>query len=227
MHWAWRNCPNKWRGQFTRGDHGHPTIMLEAVASQDLWVWHAFCGVAGSNNQLNVLDRSGIFTDIIEGIAPDSSFRISGVDYKYGYYLADSIYPDYATIVKSIPYPEDEKMKKFARCQELARKDVERLFGVLRQRWHIMQNPARAFTPKRLRYIMYACILLHNMILEDEGRAICECDPNDVDDDVEPVDATQQESNRWALHNLDTHLHLRANLIEHIWNFDHEIQEDE
>ncbi|VFQ88137.1 unnamed protein product [Cuscuta campestris] len=60
-----------------------------------------------------------------------------------------------------------------------------------------------------------------------EGRAICEYDPNDIDDDVEPVDATQQESNRWALHNLDTHLHLRANLIEHIWNFDHEIQEDE
>ncbi|KAJ0548379.1 putative harbinger transposase-derived protein [Helianthus annuus] len=38
MHWAWHNCPNAWRGQYTRGDHDHPTLILEAVASQDLWI---------------------------------------------------------------------------------------------------------------------------------------------------------------------------------------------
>ncbi|XP_075499968.1 uncharacterized protein LOC142538537 [Primulina tabacum] len=46
MHWEWKNCPVAWKGQFTRGDHGVPTIMLEAVASADLWIWHAFFGVA-------------------------------------------------------------------------------------------------------------------------------------------------------------------------------------
>ncbi|XP_073136908.1 uncharacterized protein [Henckelia pumila] len=30
MHWEWRNCPIAWKGQFTRGDHGIPTIVLEA-----------------------------------------------------------------------------------------------------------------------------------------------------------------------------------------------------
>ncbi|XP_022008145.2 uncharacterized protein LOC110907474 [Helianthus annuus] len=38
MHWEWHNCPTAWRGQYTRGDHGHPTLILEAVASQDLWI---------------------------------------------------------------------------------------------------------------------------------------------------------------------------------------------
>ncbi|KAJ0735267.1 putative harbinger transposase-derived protein [Helianthus annuus] len=38
MHWLWRNCPTAWQGQYTRGDHGHPTIILEVVASQDLWI---------------------------------------------------------------------------------------------------------------------------------------------------------------------------------------------
>ncbi|XP_057788929.1 uncharacterized protein LOC131005845 [Salvia miltiorrhiza] len=38
MHWTWKNCPVAWKGQFTRGDHGVPTIMLEAVASQNLWI---------------------------------------------------------------------------------------------------------------------------------------------------------------------------------------------
>jgi len=37
MHWEWKNCPTSWKGQYTRGS-GKPTIVLEAVASQDLWI---------------------------------------------------------------------------------------------------------------------------------------------------------------------------------------------
>nr|XP_043638154.1 uncharacterized protein LOC122609161 [Erigeron canadensis] len=50
MYWAWRNCSTAWQDQYTRGDKGHPTIMLEVVASYDLWIWHAYFGPAGSNN---------------------------------------------------------------------------------------------------------------------------------------------------------------------------------
>ncbi|KAL5184192.1 Glutathione S-transferase T2 [Glycine soja] len=38
MHWEWNNCPVAWKGQFCRGDHRNPTIILEAMASQDLWI---------------------------------------------------------------------------------------------------------------------------------------------------------------------------------------------
>ncbi|XP_010485068.1 PREDICTED: uncharacterized protein LOC104763388 [Camelina sativa] len=37
MHWEWKNCPTAWKGQYARGS-GKPTIVLEAVASQDLWI---------------------------------------------------------------------------------------------------------------------------------------------------------------------------------------------
>jgi hypothetical protein len=56
MLWRWKNCPLAWRGQFTHGDYGVPTIILEVVASHDLHIWHAFLGVAGLNNDLNVLN---------------------------------------------------------------------------------------------------------------------------------------------------------------------------
>ncbi|XP_057803489.1 uncharacterized protein LOC131018796 [Salvia miltiorrhiza] len=38
MHWTCKNCLVAWKGQFTRSDHGVPTIMLEVVASQDFWI---------------------------------------------------------------------------------------------------------------------------------------------------------------------------------------------
>ncbi|XP_058763538.1 uncharacterized protein LOC131636983 [Vicia villosa] len=90
----WKNCPVAWKGQFCRGDPGKPTIMLEAVASQDLWIWHAFFGIAGSNNDINVLNQSNVFNDILEGRAAIVQYTINGTPYNMGYYLADGIYPE-------------------------------------------------------------------------------------------------------------------------------------
>ncbi|KAL0689123.1 hypothetical protein Bca4012_088800 [Brassica carinata] len=41
MHWEWKNCSTPWKGMYSRGTK-KPTIVLEAVASYDLWIWHAF-----------------------------------------------------------------------------------------------------------------------------------------------------------------------------------------
>nr|GEU55070.1 putative nuclease HARBI1 isoform X2 [Tanacetum cinerariifolium] len=61
----WKNCPILWQGQYGMGDKKYPTIMLEAVVSQDLWIWHASFGVAGANNDINVLDNSPLFNDFL------------------------------------------------------------------------------------------------------------------------------------------------------------------
>ena len=56
MHWEWKNCPKAWAGMY-QGRYKKPTIVLEAVATQDLRIWHAFLGMPGSSNDINVLDR--------------------------------------------------------------------------------------------------------------------------------------------------------------------------
>ncbi|GJZ21538.1 ALP1-like protein isoform X1 [Tanacetum coccineum] len=48
--------------------------MLEAVASHDLWIWHAVFGVAGANNDINVLDNSPLFDDLLDDKAPLALF---------------------------------------------------------------------------------------------------------------------------------------------------------
>ncbi|GJZ63336.1 ALP1-like protein [Tanacetum coccineum] len=73
--WSWANCPVALKAQFSRGDHGpYPFILLEAIASQDLWIWHAFFGVSGMNNDVNVLRQSPLFNDLKSGRAPDVPF---------------------------------------------------------------------------------------------------------------------------------------------------------
>ncbi|GJT38970.1 ALP1-like protein [Tanacetum coccineum] len=73
--WPWAQCPQAYRAQFSRGDSGsEPFILLEAVASQDLWIWHAFFGVAGSNNDINVLRQSPVLNDLKVGKALEIPF---------------------------------------------------------------------------------------------------------------------------------------------------------
>jgi hypothetical protein len=60
MHWAWKNCPTGWAGQF-KGKEKKPTMVLEAVASKNLRIWHAFFGNPGALNDINILQRSHLF----------------------------------------------------------------------------------------------------------------------------------------------------------------------
>jgi hypothetical protein len=80
-----------------------------------------FC-VAGSNNDINVLNQSPLFTDVVQGRAPEVHFIVNGNEYNMRYYLANGIYPEWATFVKTIHLPQCEKDKLFAEHQEGARK---------------------------------------------------------------------------------------------------------
>ncbi|XP_010506961.1 PREDICTED: uncharacterized protein LOC104783513 [Camelina sativa] len=100
MHWEWKNCPTAWKGQYSRG--------------------------SGSLNDINVLDRSPVFDDILEGRAPRVTYVVNGRQYNMVYYLTDGIYPKWATFIQSITLPRGRKAKLFAEWQEGCRKDVER-----------------------------------------------------------------------------------------------------
>jgi hypothetical protein len=145
-----------------------------------------------------------------------------------GYYPTDGIYPEWAAFVKSIIRPQTAKAKLYAQRQEGARKDVERTFGVLQKRWAIIRHPARLWEREELADIMYACIILHNMIVEDERGCYEIPDENTYDQGQSPVQMTGLghgpihgfaevlEKNR-EIHDRATHWRLKTDLIEHIW----------
>ena len=85
-----------------------------------------------------------------------------------GYYLADGIYPKWSTIVQTISDPQGPKKKLFAARQESCRKDVERAFGVLQAKFAIVAGSSRYWKKEVLHDIMTSCIIMHNVIIEDE-----------------------------------------------------------
>nr|GEV72843.1 hypothetical protein [Tanacetum cinerariifolium] len=200
MHWEWKNSP----------------------VSQDLWIWHAFYGIAGANNDIIVLDNSPLFDDLLDDLAPVVPYVVNGVEYRNGYYLADGIYPEWASFVKSFTVATDLKHTYFKQRQKSARKDVERAFGVLQGRWGLIQQPARAYEVNTLRRIMYDGIIMHNMFLEDQNMSII--DLNYVYSN--PARSMQtmwidrcetQRRKAKELRDRDVHISLQQNLMNYIW----------
>ena len=124
MHWQYKNCPKDLRGMY-QGHTKNATIMLEAVASHDLLIWNAFFGMIGSHNDINVLQRSLVFTRLCNGESPSCNFIVNDRDYNMVYYLSDDIYPQWAAFVKTISKPQGNKQSHFTIMQEAARKGVE------------------------------------------------------------------------------------------------------
>lgn len=224
MHWEWEKCPSALHGQF-RGHHKKPTIILEAVASYDLWIWHAFFGTPGSCNDINVLHRSPIFDKLAQGTAPEVHFTVNGIDYNMGYYLADGIYPPWATLVSGYSSPQTNKQKCFAQQQSRYRKDVERAFGVLQAKYAIVKGPARLWSQEDLKYIVDCVIILHNMgiLYEKDMEELRIEDYENATranlDDHRDVPAVQELIQRHRqIQSRPSNEQLKNDLIEHVWN---------
>ena len=223
MHWKWKNCPTAWVGQYT-GRSGSPTIILEAVADYDLWIWHAYFGMPSSINHINVLDSSHLFSNLAKGIAPPANYVIQGKEYNMGYYLADGIYPKWSTIMQTIHQPQGRKKKYFAMKQESCRKDVERAFGVLYSRFEIVKGPTRFWSKNMLHDIMTACIIMHNMIIEDE-RNLDALIQEAREGPTPEVEIVVDENIRFhqfiarhrQIKDKDAHIAVRNALIDHLW----------
>ncbi|KAK1660504.1 hypothetical protein QYE76_048663 [Lolium multiflorum] len=116
----------------------------------------------------------------------------SGMPGHHRYYLADGIYPPWATLVKTIRNPNSEQEARFAKEQEAARKDVERAFGILQARWAISG-------------------MIHSLIMTGKAKEswlLSQGAPASFQDILH----AHHEIRDLAVHNQ-----LQADLVEHMW----------
>ncbi|GJT22937.1 ALP1-like protein isoform X1 [Tanacetum coccineum] len=137
-----------------------------------------------------------------------------------------------ASFVKSFTVATDPKHTYFKQRQKSARKDVERAFGVLQGRWGLIQQPARAYEVNTLRRIMYAGIIMHNMILEDQNMSVVDwkhvySNPARSLQTVWIDRCQTQRRKAKELRDKDTHISLQQNLMNHIWREVEEASEED
>jgi hypothetical protein len=68
-------------------------IGMERIVDESLHIWHIFFRLPGSNNDLNVLDRSPLVHNMLTGAACNMTFEVNGQEYDWYYLLANGIYP--------------------------------------------------------------------------------------------------------------------------------------
>ena len=85
-----------------------------------------------------------------------------------------------------------------------------------------MKYAARIFDDQRITSIMYACIIMHNMMVEAKGRAICTYDETESVESIEPEQQYVPGSTEFlarviAIQNANTCHNLREDLATHVY----------
>jgi Plant transposon protein len=126
--------------------------------------------------------------------------------------------------------------KLFCAQQEGARKAVERVFGVLFKRFHVLYRPSRLWHIEDMPAIVKTCVILHNMCVEERrmtytgSRAVrLQVETSEFVDPVEgvklvsPPESETAACEFWRAH-LDgledpqQHFALKNALVRHIWS---------
>lgn len=101
-------------------------------------------------------------------------------------------------------------------------------FGILQKRWAIIRHAARLWDRKELEDIIMVCIILHNMIIEDERNSyqLHQDDTYEEGWSTRPITGLDHgpihgfsrilEIND-TIHDKEAHKRLQSDLVEHIW----------
>ncbi|XP_047947137.1 uncharacterized protein LOC125193396 [Salvia hispanica] len=154
-------------------------------------------------------------------------FTVNGRTHHMGYYLADGIHPRCPVFLKTITCP----IGRGKSCLRQSRSPRGRIWsghlGVLQSRWAIVKGPVRFWYKDVIADVMYACIIMHNMIVEQERGHVT----NWVDDEAGSSSSTATSpvtrglptgfgavlQRQASMRNQQDHTQLMTDMIEEVW----------
>jgi Plant transposon protein len=116
---------------------------------------------------MNIMNMSPLFQLIRAGKWPPGrpQRQVSWLFVDWFYFVCDSIYPRFRIFATTIGNLRTPREKLYASAQEGARKSVERMFGVLFSRFHILYRPSRLWYKEDMADVVAACCIIHNIII--------------------------------------------------------------
>jgi hypothetical protein len=127
--------------------------------------------------------------------------------------------------VKGVSVSQQEKHRFFSMKQTSVRKDMECAFSLLKKRFNILAIHICSYSQRTLDLIMRACIILHNIIIEDERDGDYDENYHTVTYVIAPSVSYETSANLTTILQREAHLtsglmflNLQSDLIEHMWN---------
>lgn len=121
-------------------------MVLEAIPDVERWIWGCSSGYPGILYDIEILDLSTKMKSILEGtILPSFEYKVNGRTRNQFYYLLDGIYPKWVICISTIAVANTKKDNHFSVAQEVLRKVVKIVFGVLLSRCHILFQTIYAY----------------------------------------------------------------------------------
>ena len=124
-------------------------------------------GAPGSTHDARLLKESSIYSDIINGnVIQDRVVQLRDFGETLLVTIGDSAFPQFAWLIKAYNENTRDNQKKYFNKRLCAARVVSRnANGMLKEHWriHFKKTECQFFN---LRYIVMACIALHNLCIE-------------------------------------------------------------
>jgi len=177
------------------GRYGKPTMAFVVLAGHNYQIFHCSKGYPGYLNDIQLVTNDEMCCKMSTGeIMPLKQWQtrtpsgVPGVDlvttFKGGYCISDSGLPKSALFLDPSNPDFSWAWTIFVEWLESVRKDIECVFGHLKQRFRRLMNNNHSHNLMDVEYCFKTCCALHNMLLKYNGPVkVTKWENYDPDDD--------------------------------------------
>jgi len=156
------------------GRYGKPTMAFIVLAGHNYQIFYCSQGYPGSMNDIQLVNADKFCQDLTNGtFTPVKQWECKNEDnitiFMGGYCISDSGLPRTALFVDPMNYDWSWAQTIFCEWLESVRKDIECVFGHLKQRFRRLANANQSHDLKEVEYCFKTCCALHNMMLKYTG----------------------------------------------------------
>ena len=178
---CWEGCPYAWR-RYCTGKEKYPTLGFNVTCDLDGRIQHTTPVMAGRFNDLTKarfdsyiqLLRSGVFDDFVYELYKEDGTKIV----KHGPYLiCDNGYHAWLQLMCGAKHTARTGLTMWSVRLEETRKDIERVFGMLKKRFRALKVPILIQDAAVVNNLWITCCTFHNICLDcdtqfrkDEGH---------------------------------------------------------
>ena len=160
-----------------QGKEGYPTIAYEVVCDHTLRIMSCTRGHYGSRNDKTIVRFDGFISALRnKQIFGDISYELKKAVVREDgvpivifvtvvgpYVIYDGGYHKWRVMQEPLKHAVDYIQVRWSKWVESVRKDIERVFGIMKKRFIILKHGTEYNTQSKCDYVFLACCMLHNV----------------------------------------------------------------